>query len=160
MRQLVLESRVHLAERLRVVLWHEDGIVAEAALSARGPLDVPEDFYEKTDVHIHVPVGAIPKDGPSAGITMVTALVSALTRRLVSKEVGMTGEITLREKVLPVGGIKDKVLAAHRAGLRKIILPKDNEKDLEEIPQHVKEGLQFIFVDNIDAALEVALKPH
>lgn len=121
-------------------------------------LNMPHNFYEDNDVHIHVPAGAIPKDGPSAGITMAVALVSALTNRLVSKDVGMTGEITLRGKVLPVGGIRDKVLAAHRAGLRRVILPKENEKDLEEVPQQVKEELQFIFADKIDEALKAALK--
>jgi ATP-dependent Lon protease len=121
-------------------------------------ISIPDNFYEHNDVHIHVPAGAIPKDGPSAGITMAIALVSALSKRPVSKEIGMTGEITLRGKVLPVGGIRDKVLAAHRAGLKKVILPRENEKDLEEIPQQVKEELQFILVDNIDEALKSALK--
>ena len=120
---------------------------------------VPGNFYEKNDVHIHVPAGAIPKDGPSAGITMAVALISALTQRPVSKEVAMTGEITLRGKILPVGGIKEKVLAAHRAGAKKIILPKDNEKDLEDVPQHVKEELEFFFVEHADRALEEVLRP-
>jgi ATP-dependent Lon protease len=119
---------------------------------------IPEDFYEKTDVHIHVPAGAIPKDGPSAGITMAVALVSALSKYPVGKDIGMTGEITLRGKVLPVGGIRDKVLAAHRAGLKKIVLPQENERDLEEIPQEVKEQLQFIFIKTIDEALKAVLK--
>ena len=130
------------------------------SLSAREQpkLAIPKDFYGKNDVHIHVPAGAIPKDGPSAGITMAVALASAVTKRLVSKGIGMTGEITLRGKVLPVGGVRDKVLAAHRGGLRRVILPRENEKDLEEVPQEVKEELQFIFVESIDEALESALR--
>ncbi len=111
-----------------------------------------------TFVPIHVSAGAIPKDGPSAGITMAVALVSALTKRPVSKDIGMSGEITLRGKMLPVGDIRDKVLAAHRAGLKKVILPRENEKDLQEVPQQVKEELQFIFVESIDEALEAALR--
>jgi len=114
---------------------------------------VPRSFYELNDVHIHVPAGAIPKDGPSAGVTMAVALVSAITKKKVRKDVGMTGEITLRGKVLPVGGVRDKVLAAHRAGIKKVILPKENEKDTEEIPQQVKDELEFIYVDNIDEVL-------
>jgi len=125
------------------------------ARSRAASLSASETFYEKNDVHIHVPAGAIPKDGPSAGITMAVALVSAITGKKVRKDVGMTGEITLRGKVLPVGGIRDKVLAAHRAGIRKVILPRENEKDLEEIPQQVKDELEFVFVDNIDEVLGV-----
>ncbi len=135
---------------------------AKAALtyarSRASALCIPEDFYEKKDVHIHVPAGAIPKDGPSAGITMAVALVSALTGKPVNREIAMTGEITLRGKVLPVGGIKEKVLAAHRAGIRKVVLPKENEKDLEEVPGQIKQELSFIFAEDIDNALAVALK--
>lgn len=135
---------------------------AKAALtyarSRASALCIPEDFYEKKDVHIHVPAGAIPKDGPSAGITMAVALVSALTGKPVNREIAMTGEITLRGKVLPVGGIKEKVLAAHRAGIRKVVLPKENEKDLEEVPEQIKQELSFIFAEDIDNALAVALK--
>ncbi len=120
---------------------------------------IPEDFFEKTDIHLHVPAGAQPKDGPSAGVTMATALVSLLTGRLVKPEVGMTGEITLRGQVLPVGGIKEKVLAAHRADLKTIILPKRNEADLEDLPDEVREAMQFIFVETIDDVLEAALTP-
>ncbi len=121
-------------------------------------LGIDPDFYEKTDIHIHVPEGAVPKDGPSAGITIATALVSALTGRRVRKEVGMTGEITLRGRVLPIGGLKEKSLGAHRAGLKKIILPKENEKDIEDIPESVREDLEFVLVSQVDEVLEHALK--
>ena len=117
-------------------------------------LGVKGNFYETKDIHIHVPAGAIPKDGPSAGVTMTVALASAISGRPVKKNVAMTGEITLRGKVLPVGGIKEKVLAAHRAGVTKVILPEDNEKDLDEIPQQIKDELQFIFVKQIDEVLK------
>ncbi|WP_416827553.1 endopeptidase La [Ectobacillus polymachus] len=120
-------------------------------------LHIDKDFYEKNDIHIHVPEGAVPKDGPSAGITMATALISALTGRPVSKEVGMTGEITLRGRVLPIGGLKEKTLSAHRAGLKKIIIPADNERDLDDIPESVKEELTFVLVSHLDEVLEHAL---
>ncbi|GEN32995.1 endopeptidase La [Aneurinibacillus danicus] len=120
-------------------------------------LDIDPEFHEKFDIHIHVPEGAIPKDGPSAGITMATALVSALTGVPVSREVGMTGEITLRGRVLPIGGLKEKALAAHRAGLTTVIMPKDNEKDIEDIPESVRRDMKFIPVEHLDQVLSVAL---
>ncbi|RNB90525.1 endopeptidase La [Brevibacillus fluminis] len=120
-------------------------------------LDIDPDFYEKNDIHIHVPEGAIPKDGPSAGITMATALVSALTGKPVRKEVGMTGEITLRGRVLPIGGLKEKSLSAHRAGLTTVILPKDNEKDIEDIPESVRKEMKFLPVAHLDEVLKHAL---
>jgi ATP-dependent Lon protease len=122
-------------------------------------LGIDEAVFAKTDIHIHVPEGAIPKDGPSAGVTMVTALVSLLTDRPVCADVGMTGEITLRGRVLPIGGLKEKVLAAHRAGLKTIIAPRRNEKDLADVPKPLKDELTFVFVDRIDEVLAVALRP-
>ncbi|HKB70378.1 MAG TPA: endopeptidase La [Thermoanaerobaculia bacterium] len=119
--------------------------------------DADPDFHEKKDIHIHVPEGAIPKDGPSAGIALATSLFSAVTRLPVLKDVAMTGEITLRGKVLPVGGIKDKVLAAFRAGIRTIVLPAENEKDLEEIPKEVREAIEVHLVENMDEVIKVAL---
>ncbi len=118
---------------------------------------IDPEFHEKYDIHIHVPEGAVPKDGPSAGITMATALVSALTNRPIKKDVGMTGEITLRGRVLPIGGLKEKSLAAHRAGVTKIIIPKDNEKDIDDIPESVRNELQFVPVSHLDQVLEHAL---
>ncbi|HLE81025.1 MAG TPA: endopeptidase La, partial [Dehalococcoidia bacterium] len=134
---------------------------AQAALSyARSRanhLGVASKVFEKTDIHIHVPAGAIPKDGPSAGITMATALISALTNRAVRREVAMTGEITLRGRVLPIGGLKEKVLAAHRAGIKTFVLPRKNEKDLVDVPAGVKRQLDFVFVEGMEEVLGAAL---
>jgi ATP-dependent Lon protease len=121
-------------------------------------LGLKKDFSQETDVHIHVPEGAVPKDGPSAGIAITTALVSALTGIPVKREVGMTGEITLRGRVLEIGGVKEKVIAAHRAGLKTIILPKDNEKDMEDIPAKVKKDIKFIFAERYDEVIKIALR--
>jgi len=120
---------------------------------------IEEDFFAKSDIHLHIPAGATPKDGPSAGVTMATALVSLLTGRPVRKDVAMTGEITLRGQVLPVGGIKEKVLAANRAGLTTVILPKRNEGDLEDVPQSVREKMKFIFAERVEEVIEAALVP-
>jgi len=121
-------------------------------------IDLPSDLFSKLDIHIHIPEGAVPKDGPSAGITMATAMVSALTRRPVRKDIAMTGEITLRGRVLPIGGLKEKVLAALRADITNIIIPRDNEKDLSEIPQEIRKKMSFHLVDNMDKVLELALE--
>ena len=118
---------------------------------------IAKDFNRRTDVHVHVPEGAIPKDGPSAGVTMATALVSALARVPARKDVAMTGEITLRGKILPIGGVKEKLLAAHRAGIHTIVLPKDNEKDLADIPKNVLDSLNVYMVETMDEVLTIAL---
>ena len=120
-------------------------------------LGLPERFYHKFDIHVHVPEGAVPKDGPSAGIALTTAIVSAFTGIPVRKEIAMTGEVTLRGRVLEIGGLKEKVLAAHRAGVKTVIAPADNVKDLEDIPQYVLDDLKFVFVRHMDDVLEVAL---
>ncbi len=134
---------------------------AQAALSyirgKAGDFGITEDFFEKNDLHVHVPQGAIPKDGPSAGVTMLVSLVSLLTERHVRNDVAMTGEITLRGLVLPVGGIKEKVLAAKRAGIKSVILPKLNEKDLEEVPESIKENMEFKFIERMDEAVDICL---
>ena len=110
------------------------------------------------DLHIHIPEGAIPKDGPSAGITMATTIVSALTKIPVRRDVAMTGEITLRGKVLPIGGVKEKLLAAHRAGIKNVLLPRENEKDLQDLPQDILEALNVILVETMDEVLQAALE--
>jgi ATP-dependent Lon protease len=135
----------------------ESGAAALSYIRARAPfLGVEEDFFNGTDIHIHVPAGAIPKDGPSAGVALLLALVSLLSGRPIRKGLAMTGEITLRGHVLRVGGIKNKVLAAHRAGIKDIILPAQNEVDLEEIPESVRHDLTFHPVERLSQALEVA----
>jgi ATP-dependent Lon protease len=137
---------------------------AQAALSyarARAKeLGLDDKFHETLDVHIHIPAGAVPKDGPSAGITMATALISALTRRPAHRDLAMTGEITLRGRVLPIGGLKEKVLAAHRAGLKTFLAPAKNRKDLPEVPRDVQRDLRIVFVDHMDKVLPLALGDH
>ncbi|MCC6187862.1 MAG: endopeptidase La [Anaerolineales bacterium] len=141
-------------------VMQESAQAAMSYLKSRAKqLAVDYERFDKTDTHIHVPEGSIPKDGPSAGISLATALISAFTGRKVHKEVGMTGEITLRGRVLPVGGVKEKVLAAHRAGLRKVILPRKNDKDLVDVPKSTRREVQFVFVEHMDAVLAAALFP-
>jgi ATP-dependent Lon protease len=134
---------------------------AQAALSftrsRATQFGIDPDEFDRLDIHVHLPEGAIPKDGPSAGITLATALISALTQRKVRRDVAMTGEITLRGRVLPVGGVREKILAAHRAGVKSVLLPKRNEKDLVEIPKHTLKGMHLVLVDHMDEVLEQAL---
>ena len=121
-------------------------------------LKIDPDFYKTKDIHIHVPEGAVPKDGPSAGITMATALISSLTQRAVKRDVAMTGEITLRGRVLPIGGLKEKAMAAYRAGIKTVIIPTENEADINDIPQEVREDMKFVTVSDMNAVLKKALR--
>lgn len=134
---------------------------AQAALSyvrsKAKDLGIADEVFAKSDLHLHIPAGAIPKDGPSAGVTMATALVSLLTGTPVNPKVGMTGEITLRGQVLPIGGLKEKTLAARRAGLDTVILPRRNEPDLEEVPEEVRKEIKFVLADTVDDVLAAAL---
>jgi ATP-dependent Lon protease len=137
---------------------------AQAALSYvrahAAEMGINKDFFEKTDIHIHVPAGAIPKDGPSAGVTMTTAIVSLLTGRSVKNDLAMTGEITLRGKVMPIGGVKEKVLAARRAGIKTVILPERNMNDLDDVPEDLRKEMTFIPVERIDQVIAAALHPQ
>jgi ATP-dependent Lon protease len=152
------KGRLNLTGKLGDVM-QESAQAAMAYIRSRShAFGLPKDFYRNIDIHVHVPEGAIPKDGPSAGITICNSIVSALTRIPVRRDVTMTGEITLRGKVLPIGGVKEKLLAAHRMGLRTVLLPKDNEKDLADIPQEILTSLTVHFVENMDEVLQIALE--
>ena len=150
-------GKLNLTGQLGDVMQESAKIGVSYVRSIASRYGIEEDFYKKYDMHIHVPEGAVPKDGPSAGVTMCTSVVSALTKTPVDREIAMTGEITLRGKVLPVGGIREKVLAAHRAGIRKILLPKENARDIDEIPQSVRRDLDFVLIEDVKEALENAL---
>jgi ATP-dependent Lon protease len=137
----------------------ESAQAAQSLMKSRAEkLGIDPDIFRKSDLHIHIPAGAIPKDGPSAGITLFVALVSLLTERRISKDVAMTGEISLRGLVLPVGGIKEKVLAAKRAGISCVLLPDMNRKDMEEIPAPALQGIRFEFLKTVDEALRLAFE--
>jgi ATP-dependent Lon protease len=139
-------------------VMQESARIALSVIRSRSrAFGLSDDYFDKHDIHLHVPQGAVPKDGPSAGVTMTVALASLLEGRAVRSNVAMTGEITLRGQVLPVGGIKDKVLAAHRLGVDTVILPKKNENDIDDIPDEVRGRLTFVLVENIDEALTAAL---
>src|SRR3954462_1490478 len=120
---------------------------------------VSDDWFRTNDIHVHVPAGAVPKDGPSAGVTMATAIVSLVTGRVVRSDTAMTGELTLTGQVLPIGGLKEKALAAQRAGIARLIIPRRNEPDIDDIPEPLREEIEFVPVDTVDAVLEAALEP-
>jgi ATP-dependent Lon protease len=151
-------GRLTLTGKLGDVMQESAQAAMSWVRSKTADLGIPNDFNRRTDVHVHIPEGAIPKDGPSAGITLATAMVSALARVPTRRDVAMTGEITLRGKVLPIGGVKEKVLAAHRAGLSNILLPKDNEKDLADIPKNVLDTMNIHLVETMDEVLRHALE--
>ncbi len=152
------KGRLTLTGQLGGVMKESGQAALSWARSRAGALGLDEKAFTENDIHVHVPEGAIPKDGPSAGITIATTLVSVLTDRPVRRDVAMTGEITLRGRVLPVGGIKEKVLAARRAGARHVLLPKANSKDLKELPKTAVRDLEFQLVDSMDEVLEAALE--
>ncbi|MEX0799891.1 MAG: endopeptidase La [Dehalococcoidia bacterium] len=154
------KGRLILTGKLGEVMQESAQAGVTYARSRASALGIEPSFFDKYDIHIHVPAGAIPKDGPSAGVTIATALVSAVTKRPVRKDVAMTGEITLRGKVLPVGSVRDKVLAAHRAGIKRVVLPDENQNDLDEVSEEVRRELEFILVDHVDAVLNAALHPE
>jgi ATP-dependent Lon protease len=153
------EERLVLTGMLGDVMRESAQAAVSYVWSNAEALDIDPKLFEGKTIHVHVPAGAIPKDGPSAGVTIVTALTSLATRRPVRSDVAMTGEITLRGKVLPVGGIKEKVLAAHRAGIRAVILPRRNERDVEDVPEELRRQMRFVFVDDADEVLQHALAP-
>jgi ATP-dependent Lon protease len=152
------KGQLTLTGKLGEVMQESARAAMSFVRSRAAEFGIGREFHRKMDLHIHIPEGAIPKDGPSAGITMATTIVSALTKIPVRKDVAMTGEITLRGKVLPIGGVKEKLLAAHRAGIKNVILPKENEKDLQDLPPDILEALSVSFVETMDEVLQLALE--
>jgi ATP-dependent Lon protease len=151
------KGKLVVTGRLGEVMQESANAAMSYVRSRAKQLGLVPDFYSKVDIHIHVPEGATPKDGPSAGITIATAIASALTRVPVRSNVAMTGEITLRGRVLPIGGLKEKMIAAHRGGIDTVVIPKENEKDLKEIPPHIVRGLKLVPVEHMDEVLGAAL---
>jgi ATP-dependent Lon protease len=151
------KGKVQVTGRLGEVMQESANAALSYVRSRAKQLGLTRDFYSKVDVHIHVPEGATPKDGPSAGITIATAIASALTRVPVHSNVAMTGEITLRGRVLPIGGLKEKMIAAHRGGIDTLVIPKENEKDLAEIPANIRRNLTIVAVEHMDEVLATAL---
>jgi ATP-dependent Lon protease len=153
------KPRLTLTGQLGNVMQESAQAALTVARQQARSLGLEASFFEQHALHVHVPAGSVPKDGPSAGITMTTAIVAAMTGRLVRSDVAMTGEITLRGRVLPIGGVKHKVLAAHRAGVRAVILPAENKQDLSEIPEEIRKDIELIWVDHINAVLKRVLRP-
>jgi ATP-dependent Lon protease len=151
------KGKLSLTGQLGEVMQESAHAAYSFAKARAKELDIDPDDFENYDIHIHLPEGAIPKDGPSAGITMAVAMVSVLAQRPVRKDVAMTGEITLRGNVLPIGGVKEKLLAARRARVKRVILPETNRRDLEDLPKEVKDDLEFVFVENVRQVFETAL---
>ena len=152
------KGRLQLTGQLGDVMQESAQAAFSYAKARAKDLGISEDTLENYDIHIHLPEGAIPKDGPSAGITMATAMVSVLAQRPVRKDVAMTGEITLRGNVLPIGGVKEKLLAARRAKIKTVIMPAPNKRDLEDMPQEILDDLTFIFVENVVDVFDAALR--
>jgi len=150
-------GKLQITGRLGEVMQESANAAMSYVRSRAKQLGLARDFYSKVEIHVHVPEGATPKDGPSAGITIATTIASALTRVPIRANVAMTGEITLRGRVLPIGGLKEKLIAAHRGGIDTVIIPKENEKDLHEIPAHVKRDLSIVLVEHMDEVLARAL---
>jgi ATP-dependent Lon protease len=151
------KGKLQVTGRLGEVMQESANAALSYVRSRAKQLGLTRDFYSKVDLHIHVPEGSTPKDGPSAGITIATSIASALTRVPVRSNVAMTGEITLQGRVLPIGGLKEKMIAAHRGGIDTVLIPKENEKDLKEIPALIKRNLHIVMVDHMDEVLSAAL---
>ena len=151
-------GKVKLTGQLGDVMQESAAAALSYIRSHSDELKIDSDFYERNDIHIHVPEGAVPKDGPSAGITMATALASAFTERPVKNDIAMTGEITLRGRVLPIGGLKEKSMAAYRAGIKTVIIPEENKPDIDDIPREIRDNMKFIPVSSMDTVLKNALR--